>query len=525
MSALHLPADLPAWVAPAVVAAAVLLLLAVAWAVGRRARPAPAPHLPPMNEREAEQAARTATIARWRPVSTALTVVAAGMCTATALTGMWNFFGDVLHVHGLLRVVLVGVLETALVTSAVQARVALLATGRQGIDGALVWLLAALEASMSAGDAGTRLEAAFRFAIPLVAAAMWDRALAADRAAQQRLNQPGDQAGQPAGREAVAWRFTRARLAVRLRLADPVRRDPTTADRARRLAVLTRARLRLAAYDQKMPKTLAWITARPVRRVVAAWWLHRQALAAVEHLHLGSDPTVTATITTTVAAVRGLVDATHPDALTTGDHNPWSPDRIRQSDLIRSHDPIPDRRALPAAAIDSRPADPDPDDPRLFPADPLAADGGRSDLSAPTLGPDSGADPIAVAEALEAYAAFRPTADTTRAARQARATAQHLTARPDDVARLREAITAGAFDGEPTVDAVRRHLQISPNYARAARAAVLAEAATTHPDPREATTGPDTHPVTVKAIPSINAVNGSNHNHDQEEAQKEPSNR
>jgi hypothetical protein len=227
---------------------------------------------------------------------------------------MWRVFGDALGFTGPGRFALAGFLEIALMVSAIRARRSLRETGSVGVDGAAVWGMAALSAVLAASDA-EGLARAVRFAAPLVAAWLWERGMAADRrAARVRRT-----------RDPVAWRLTVARVAVWLRLADPVHREVTAVDQHRRLAKLTRARLRLAVLESStLPAWLQRVTLLPVRLAWATWRLQRHALSAVEHLHLGTDPTVTAKITTTVAAVVGLREATTPERLSLSD--PWQPE-------------------------------------------------------------------------------------------------------------------------------------------------------------------------------------------------------
>jgi hypothetical protein len=322
---LHLPVGLPDWALPAAGVSAVTVLAAsvgAAFLAGRRRHTTPAPR------RDG------------RLVETVLTLAAAGIATAVAVTGMWQVFGDALGFTGPGRIALAGFLEIALMVSAIRARRNLRETGSVGVDGAAVWAMAALSAVLAAADAHG-LARAVRFAAPLVAAWLWERGMAADRRAAHPTQQ----------REPIAWRLTRHRLAVRLGLADPTQRARSDVDRARRLARLTRARLRLAVLEtHPLPAPLAWATLRPVRRAVAAWRLQRHALAAVEHLHLGTDPTVTATITATVAAVTSLRDATTPTALQTS--NPWTTRPALPAAAAREHtdEPTGDT-AVRAAAV------------------------------------------------------------------------------------------------------------------------------------------------------------------------------
>jgi len=284
-----------AWLTAAVLAAG--LLTGLGYVLGRRGR-------------RVLTTPGTTTAVQGRWVETLLTLAAAGIATAVAISGMWRVFGDVLGFTGPGRIALAGFLEIALMVSAIRARRALREHGSVGVDGAAVWVMAALSAVLAAADA-EGLARAVRFAAPLVAAWLWERGLAAERRA----------AAGPRAR--IAWRWTSARLAVRLGLADPAARAVDDVDRARRLARLTRARIRLAVLEtSRLPRPLAVLTGQPLRIGYATWRLQRHALAAVEHLHLGLDPTVAVTIRTTVAAVTGLRDATAPEALAAA--SPWA---------------------------------------------------------------------------------------------------------------------------------------------------------------------------------------------------------
>ncbi len=247
---------------------------------------------------------------RVRAVETALTVSAAGIATAVAISGMWRVFGDALGFNGPARIALAGFLEIALMVSAIRARASLRDRGTVGVDGAAVWALAALSSVLAATDA-QGLGRAVRFAAPLVAAWLWERGLAAER-----------RRSSPTRRQAVVWRWTRARLAIALGLAEATDRTLSDLDRARRLRRLTRARLHLAILEGPTPRLLAWITLRPARTAWATWRLQHHALAAVEHLRLGTDPAIATTIRTTVAAVTGLRAATAPGTLL--DASPWT---------------------------------------------------------------------------------------------------------------------------------------------------------------------------------------------------------
>src|SRR5690606_39242849 len=110
-----------------------------------------------------------------------LTVVAATIATGVSAQGMWNFFGDVLHVIWPLRLVFFAFIEVAVGTSAVRARRSMREKYSAGIDGIAVWALATLTAVLSALDAASHAEAVFRLAAPLVAAWLWERGMALER--------------------------------------------------------------------------------------------------------------------------------------------------------------------------------------------------------------------------------------------------------------------------------------------------------------------------------------------------------
>lgn len=246
---------------------------------------------------------------------TVLTVAVAGIATGVSANGMWNVFGDTLGMNVMGRLAGFAFIELALVVSALRARASLRATGSVGVDGVAVWVLAAGSGVVSALDQPGAVGKMIRLGAPLLAAWLWERGLAPDRrVARGGVVSP------------VAWRFTRHRVAVWLRLADPIERTAPEVDRARRLARLTRARLRLAVLESATsPQWVAWLAVRPVRVAVARWRLTRQTLAAVEHLALGQDARTTAAIRSTVAAVVGLPRATDPATLTaTAATSSWS---------------------------------------------------------------------------------------------------------------------------------------------------------------------------------------------------------
>ncbi len=197
-----------------------------------------------------------------------LTVAAAGLATTVAMTGMWRFFGTVLHFSGAERAAMFAFLEVAVVTSAFRARRNMREFGSAGIEGIAVWVLSGLSAVFSALDARSAAEAVFRLAAPLVAAWLWERGLALER--------------RRASGRAVHWRLTAERILVWLGLAEPSARAASEVDAHRRIARLARAAKRLR--DRRASGAAAWRQRRALQR------LDKAMEAAVEHADLASDP-------------------------------------------------------------------------------------------------------------------------------------------------------------------------------------------------------------------------------------------
>jgi hypothetical protein len=234
----------------AVCAAVALAAVFMAWRAGR--------HL----------AAAAGRVLRGRQAEDVLTVVAAGMATAVAMTGMWRFFGAVLHFSGAERAAMFAFLELAVVTCAFRARRNMRAFGSAGAEGIAVWVLSGLSAVFSSLDARSGAEAVFRLAPPLVAAWLWHRAMSLEH---RRLS----------GRS-VHWRLTAERVLVWLRLAEPSARAAGDVDAHRRIARLARAAKRLR--ERRAAGAASWRQDRARRRLDAAME------AAVEHAGLASDP-------------------------------------------------------------------------------------------------------------------------------------------------------------------------------------------------------------------------------------------
>jgi hypothetical protein len=197
-----------------------------------------------------------------------LTVIAAGIATSVAAQGMWQFFGDVLHFSGPLRVLTFAFIEVSVITSAVRARASMRERHSAGVDGIAVWMLTCLSAVLSSLDAHSFGETVLRLTAPLVAAWLWERGMALERL---RIT----------GRTQVNWRLTPERILVRIGLADPTDRDVGEVDTQRRLM-----RLALAAKHARTVRATG--TKRAQRRALAK--LDRAMERTVEYGGLGTDP-------------------------------------------------------------------------------------------------------------------------------------------------------------------------------------------------------------------------------------------
>ncbi len=213
-------------------------------------------------------AASTRNALRGQQAEDLLTVAAAGLATAVAMTGMWRFFGTVLHFSGAERAAMFAFLELAVVTCAFRARRNMRAFGTAGAEGIAVWVLSGLSAVFSSLDARSGAEAVFRLAPPLVAAWLWHRAMSLEHR-------------RSSGR-AVHWRLTAERILVWLGLAEPSARATGEVDAHRRIARLARAAKRLR--DRRASGAWGWRQQQARRR------LDKAMEAAVEHADLASDP-------------------------------------------------------------------------------------------------------------------------------------------------------------------------------------------------------------------------------------------
>lgn len=211
------------------------VLLAAVAILSRRRRPAPP--------------SATGAPPRSSLLATVLTVIAAGIATAAAGSGMWEVFGHVPGMTPFWRVLLFAFIELSILTSAIRAREALRRTGSTGADGIAVWVLAALSGVIATLDvSGGPALHIVRLTAPLIAAWLWERGMAGERAYAAR-------AGKKV-REAVASRVGWRRIAVRLGLVTADGRALSDVERDQRIAAYGRAAVRV--HERKEAEAAGW---------------------------------------------------------------------------------------------------------------------------------------------------------------------------------------------------------------------------------------------------------------------------
>lgn len=201
-------------------------------------------------------------------------VLTAVIASVVAADGMWATFAG-LGMPIPLRVATFAFIELAVVQSARRAHRSMRESYSAGVDGIAMWALTCVSAILSAAHEalGPHPNAAVvlvRLVAPLVAAWGWERNMALERRRRRGLG------------SGVTWRFTAARIAVKLGLAEVGERGVDEVDAHRRLARVARA------VDRA--RTLQQADARTGRRVRALARAKRAWAEADEYAKLSSRP-------------------------------------------------------------------------------------------------------------------------------------------------------------------------------------------------------------------------------------------
>ena len=246
-----------------------------------------------------------------RGLQNLITGVVAAVATGGSATGMWAFFGAVLHITIVWeRAALFSVFELALLASALRARTSRIQQAEKAaadptyqpkmtsVDDIAVWCLAALSGGLAASHETTWAARFGRMALPLVAAWLFERAIAAES---------GDHA--PNRRSRINWRISPERLFVMLGLADASNNSLEDIERTKRIA-----RVATLAYQAH--------TAKPGRRARRAADRYTKALTtANERYGLAGQPQLVAQVQAATALLFQGLDSTAPDVVAPA--SPW----------------------------------------------------------------------------------------------------------------------------------------------------------------------------------------------------------
>ncbi len=253
-----------------------------------------------------------------------LTFLAAAVATGVVATGMWKFFGDVLHIaNPWARGALFAFFEIAMLASAFRSRRFRLdraarrennpntLDARIDVDGIAVWVLATLSGLFAAADEPTTTGKAVRIVAPLLAAWMWERGLAGELMQFTR------------GGKRLNLRLTPERVLVWLGVAEPSGRQIGEVDRKRRIALFARTAYRYNLMLEQGVK--GW------RVSYTGWRLRRLTESANEHLKLATDQEALGEVRAQLALMYGVKDGTSRAAV--ADLRPLAPaERLAISD-------------------------------------------------------------------------------------------------------------------------------------------------------------------------------------------------
>lgn len=197
-----------------------------------------------------------------------ITFVYSAMATAVSAEGMLKFFDHHLDMPSWMQALTFCMFELGMLGCALRARRKIRDSeiGAAGIDGKLVWVMAAVS-GLLASTAASGWGILARIIIPLFAAGGWELLLAYER--------------RRAGRSHIHWRVSFERVAVRLGLAEATGRTAGEVDTHRRITRVALAANRL--------RTLRSVGARDRRLMRAERRLNGAMRAAVEYADLATN--------------------------------------------------------------------------------------------------------------------------------------------------------------------------------------------------------------------------------------------
>ena len=137
------------------------------------------------------------------------------MATMVQASGMWHFFGDVMHMSPAYKIVMFPFLEILILAFGLKALEKAEEAGNWLIYAAMLWILAISSGGMSASDSSGFREGLFRLLVAAVIAVLWTLDLL-DLWLKARRKK-AEEEGRPL--EKVRWRFTPREIGIRLGLA------------------------------------------------------------------------------------------------------------------------------------------------------------------------------------------------------------------------------------------------------------------------------------------------------------------
>ncbi|WP_370345528.1 hypothetical protein [Catenulispora sp. EB89] len=137
------------------------------------------------------------------------------MATMVQASGMWHFFGDVMHMSLAYKIVMFPFLEILILAFGLKALEKAEEAGNWLIYAVMLWILAISSGGMSASDSSGFREGLFRLLVAAVIAVLWTLDLL-DLWLKARKRK-AEEEGRPL--EKVRWRFTPRELGIRLGLA------------------------------------------------------------------------------------------------------------------------------------------------------------------------------------------------------------------------------------------------------------------------------------------------------------------
>jgi len=137
------------------------------------------------------------------------------MATMVQASGMWHFFGDVMHMSLAYKIVMFPFLEILILAFGLKALEKAEEAGNWLIYAVMLWILAISSGGMSASDSSGFREGLFRLLVAAVIAVLWTLDLL-DLWLKARKRK-AEEEGKPL--EKVRWRFTPRELGIRLGLA------------------------------------------------------------------------------------------------------------------------------------------------------------------------------------------------------------------------------------------------------------------------------------------------------------------